>query len=125
MVGTRGPRDLYVCWILVSVGGMNPREECSSSRGSRGKNSRSRVGSWLCSWAFPAAVHVESSSWDFIFVDTFFESLKGGGEGDVGEVGGLELGLADGKWYRPDGSEECTIAFATWDAPAGMRGTPQ
>lgn len=102
MVGTRGPRDMYVCWILVSVGGMNAGRNAAVRGAAERKNSRSRAGPWLCSFVFPAAVHVESC---WVFLETRFSRVRRErGEEDVGDVGGLELGLADEvvqtRWFR-------------------------
>lgn len=92
MVGARGQG---ICMLdLVSVGGMSAREECSSSRGTREEKFKKSCRALAMQFGFSC-----SCSWRVrigFFGDTFFESLKGGGEGDVGEVGGLELGLADG-----------------------------
>lgn len=126
MVGTRG---VYVCWIWVCwwdgrkerKGVMQLFEE--QQREEEFKNVVQGLG--YAVWLF------RSCSWREVvlsFSETRFSRVwKGGGGRCCRRSWWLGFGLGRWKWYRhrPDGSEECTIASATWDAPAGMRGTPQ
>lgn len=72
MVGARGQG---ICMLdLVSVGGVSAGRNAAFRGAAERKNSRSRTGPWLCSLAFPAAVHGESS---WVFQRHVFREFEG------------------------------------------------